>query len=153
MRMSTRALYAVMALVDLALRQGERLVSLPEIAENQGISLSYLEQIFMVLRQKAFVKSLRGQKGGYVLARDPKDIHIAAIIEAMGEGPRATRCNRLEGSGRGCLPRGAQCLTHQMWAQLEAHIVQYLSGISLADICAHNRIASFSPPSLKKSVC
>ena len=136
MKINTRGLYAVMALVDLALRVEEPLVALPDVAARQGISLAYLEQIFRTLRQKGFVTSVRGQKGGYVLGKPPQDIPVSAIIAAMGEAPHVTRCNREKDQDRGCLPNGAQCLTHHMWVQLEAHIEAYLSRVSLADICA-----------------
>lgn len=139
MKMSTRSLYAVMALVELALRKDETLVSLPDIAEQQGLSLAYLEQIFMTLRQNGLVKSLRGQKGGYILTKQASDISVASILRAMGEMPRVTRCQRKreetgEGSP-GCLPNGAQCLTHHVWAKLEVHIETYLRSVSLEDIC------------------
>jgi Rrf2 family iron-sulfur cluster assembly transcriptional regulator len=137
MKMSVRSLYAVMALVDLALQPGGASVALPDIAGRQGISLSYLEQLFMKLRRGGFVTSVRGQKGGYTLALPPQHIHVAAVLEAMGEQPRATRCRRDSQTPQkaGCLPGGVQCLTHWVWIQLEERIHDYLASVSLADIC------------------
>lgn len=139
--MSTRSLYATLALVDLTLQPQGSWVALPDIAHRQGIPLAYLEQLFVKLRRAGFVTSGRGQKGGYALAHSPRTIHVAAILEAMGEMPQVTRCGRGRRVGvaqtKGCLPGGTTCRTHRIWAQLEDRIKDYLSSISLADICTH----------------
>jgi len=137
MKMSTRSLYATMALVDLTLQPQGSWVALPDIALRQGIPLAYLEQLFVKLRRAGFVTSGRGQKGGYALAHSPRTIHMAAILEAMEEMPQATRCGRRLGvnNARGCLPGGTTCRTHHVWAQLETRIREYLASVSLADIC------------------
>lgn len=133
MKLGTKGRYAVMALVDLAYYgQGEPL-ALTEIAQRQSLPISYLEQLFLKLRQKGFVTSTRGHLGGYTLAREANAIRISEILEAIGEPLETTRCDKSSPSG--CLGTKAKCLTHALWAGLGAQMHQYLHGISLADVC------------------
>jgi Rrf2 family transcriptional regulator, iron-sulfur cluster assembly transcription factor len=133
MRLSTKGRYAVMAMVDLARREGDasRAVALADIAERQEISLSYLEQLFARLRRKGLVRSARGPGGGYRLARTAVETSIADIVHAVDEPLRATRCEKL---GPGCMIRGERCLTHDLWADLGDRIEDYLSSVTLADV-------------------
>jgi Rrf2 family iron-sulfur cluster assembly transcriptional regulator len=132
MRLSTKGRYAVMAMVDLARRQDQaaRAVALADIAARQEISLSYLEQLFARLRRKGLVQSARGPGGGYRLARAAEATSIADIVHAVDEPLRATRC----GAGKGCLSKGARCLTHDLWDDLGHRIEDYLASVSLADV-------------------
>ncbi len=142
MKLSTRTRYAVMAMADLAIHPPEAPVPLPEIALRQGLPLPYLEQLFVSLRQEGFVKSLRGQRGGYFLGCPPEDISLAAILRAMGENLKVTRCGMTHkdpGNPKGCLPNGGRCLVHHAWEKVEQALVQSLEKISLADICASGR--------------
>lgn len=107
-------------------------VSLAVIAERQGISRPYLEQLFMRLRRAELVRSVRGAKGGYQLARSADDIAIADIVLAVDEPIRATRCAGLE--GKGCLVRGGRCQTHDLWSALGQHIASFLSAMTVADV-------------------
>ena len=133
MHLSTRGRYAVMALVDLAVREaaapGCRPVTLAEIAASQQLSLSYLEQLFGKLRRGGLVISARGPSGGYRLARPAHAIAIAEIVSAVDEAIRATRC--VDG-GTGCRADKARCQTHELWAELGQQIHFFLVGISLA---------------------
>lgn len=122
-----------MALVDLAYYSQGKPLALTEIAVRQSLPLSYLEQLFVKLRQKGFVVSTRGTQGGYTLAREAEDIHIGEILEAIGEPIKTTRC--AQESETGCLGMKGQCLTHALWAGLGQQMDQYLNGISLADVC------------------
>jgi Rrf2 family iron-sulfur cluster assembly transcriptional regulator len=133
MRLSTKGRYAVMAMADLARREGDaaRAVALADIAERQEISLSYLEQLFARLRRKGLVKSARGPGGGYRLARTAEDTSIADIVHAVDEPLRATRCEKV---GSGCMVRGERCLTHDLWEDLGDRIEDYLASVSLADV-------------------
>lgn len=133
MRLSTKGRYAVMAMADLARREGDatRAVALADIAERQEISLSYLEQLFSRLRRKGLVKSARGPGGGYRLARTAVETSIADIVHAVDEPLRATRCEKL---GPGCMTRGERCMTHDLWADLGDRIEDYLASVSLADV-------------------
>jgi len=129
MRLSTKGRYAVTAMLDLALNGVKGPVTLAEISENQGISLSYLEQLFAALRSKELVRGVRGPGGGYYLGRSADDISIANIICAVDEWVEFTRCG-----GRQNCSRGARCLTHTLWDDLSAEIFDFLSNISLGDL-------------------
>lgn len=129
MRLSTKGRYAVTAMLDLALHSGEKPVTLAEISSNQGISLSYLEQLFAALRAKKLVRGVRGPGGGYYLGRRAGEISIAHIICAVDEWVELTRCG-----GRGNCRDGRRCLTHALWDRLSDDIFRLLDGITLQDL-------------------
>jgi len=129
MRHSTKGRYAVTAMLDLALHSGKGPVTLADISVNQGISLSYLEQLFAALRSKQLVRGVRGPGGGYYLGRPSGEISISDIICAVDEWVEFTRCG-----GRENCRDGQRCLTHQLWDQLSDEIFRFLSGITLADL-------------------
>jgi len=131
MRLSTKGRYAVMAMADLARREGDRAVSLAEIAARQEISLSYLEQLFARLRRRGLVKSSRGPGGGYRLSRTSAETSIADIVLAVDEPLRATRC---ADKGKGCMVKGEKCLTHDLWEEMGRQLQNYLASVSLADV-------------------
>src|SRR6187397_2670677 len=114
MELNTKGRYAVMAMADIAKQGGEQSVPLSAIAERQNLSVAYLEQIFLRLRRAGLVDSARGRAGGYVLARPARDIAISAIMQAVHEETRMTRC--LDGDV-GCLGE-QRCLTHDLWHAL-----------------------------------
>ncbi|GGL95509.1 Fe-S cluster assembly transcriptional regulator IscR [Pseudomonas asuensis] len=122
-------------MLDLALHAQRGPVSLADISERQGISLSYLEQLFAKLRRGTLVTSVRGPGGGYQLSRDMQDIHVAQVIDAVNESVDATRCQ-----GQGDCHSGDICLTHHLWCDLSDQIHTFLSGITLADLVARNEI-------------
>jgi Rrf2 family iron-sulfur cluster assembly transcriptional regulator len=136
MRLSTKGRYAVMAMTDLAGRQGAddsvRAVSLADIAARQQISLSYLEQLFARLRRKGLVKSVRGPGGGYRLAMSADETTVADIVLAVDEPLRATRCGKP--AGRGCMVGGERCMTHDLWEEMGRQLHNYLASVSLADV-------------------
>lgn len=150
MRLSTRGRYAVMAMVELAARQGAEApdgggrsqVSLAEIAHAQHLSLAYLEQLFGPLRRAGLVTSARGPGGGYRLARPPARISISEVVLAVDEPIQATRC---EEGGPGCLA-GQRCLTHDLWAELGNQIRLFLEGLTLADVIGGHVAGRASPP-------
>lgn len=127
MRLGTKGRYAVTAMFDIALHHHGGPVSLSEISARQGISLPYLEQLFMCLRKQGLVASTRGPGGGYTLALDLEKIAIADVIAAVDEGVDTTRC----GGSADC-QNHQRCLTHSLWENLNCRIHDYLSGISLA---------------------
>ena len=129
MRLTSKARYAVAAMMDLCKHAGERPVPLAAIASRQYISLSYLEQLFRKLREAGLVVAARGPGGGYRLARAPETITIAEIIRAVEEEVQTTGCG---GGPRGCRPDGSRCDTHALWMALGEHIEAFLSGVSLA---------------------
>jgi len=129
MRLTTKGRYAVTAMLDLALHQAQGPVRLAGISERQDISLSYLEQLFAQLRRGGLVRSVRGPGGGYRLAREPTQISIAEVIEAVNESTDATRCQ-----GKGDCHQGQTCLTHHLWQDLSEQIRHFLRDISLAQL-------------------
>ena len=120
MKLTTKGRYAVMAMADLAANENIKPVSLNEIALRQNISLSYLEQLFLKLKNNNLVKSVRGPQGGYVLERNPKDIKLSNIIFAVDEEVKTLNCKK--DSKKGCSGKSFKCITHSLWADLENHI-------------------------------
>ncbi|HEX9627908.1 MAG TPA: Rrf2 family transcriptional regulator [Acidiferrobacterales bacterium] len=129
MKLTTKGRYAVTAMLDLALHYAQGAVTLSDIAGRQGISLSYLEQLFARLRRAGLVDSVRGPGGGYNLALPPGEISVAEIIIAINENIDATRC----GGDKNC-DGEERCLTHYLWEDLSDRIHEFLSGITLADL-------------------
>jgi Rrf2 family iron-sulfur cluster assembly transcriptional regulator len=140
MRLTTKGRYAVTAMLDLALHQGEGPVSLADISRRQELSLSYLEQLFARLRRAGLVLSVRGPGGGYLLQREDNRIFVADIIDAVDESYDATAC---EGRG-GCQQDGETCLTHSLWDDLSQQIHRFLGGISLADLVGRGDVQQVS---------
>jgi Rrf2 family iron-sulfur cluster assembly transcriptional regulator len=116
-------------MLDLALHQGQGPITLADIAERQGISLSYLEQLFARLRKRTLVSSVRGPGGGYSLGRDASHIFVAEVITAVDESVDTTRC----GGAHNC-QNNQRCLTHDLWQDLSERIYEYLNQISLRDL-------------------
>jgi len=139
MRLTTKGRYAVTAMLDLAIRAQEKPVNLADISERQGISLSYLEQLFAKLRREDLVASVRGPGGGYQLSRDSNHIFVAQIIDAVNESVDATSCQ-----GKGDCHDGEQCLTHVLWDDLSGQIHQFLQGISLGSLVARHEVQEIS---------
>ena len=134
MKLSTKGRYAVMALADLACQSKGQPVALADIAARQEISLSYLEQLFGKLRKGAQVKSVRGPGGGYNLAKSYADISVSEIISAVDEQIDATQC----GGNENCKDEG-RCMTHDLWTALNTKILEYLDGVTLADMVASQK--------------
>lgn len=135
MKLGTRGRYAVAAMVDIARCSNGAPVSLASIEERQGISLSYLEQLFLQLRRAGVVASVRGPGGGYNLTRAADDIALSDIISAVDEPMVVTRC-RPDVPG-GCMATGERCQTHDLWDELSAHILNFFETITLGDVIAH----------------
>ena len=129
MRLTTRGRFAVMAMVDLAMQPGSNPVTLAAISQRQKISLSYLEQLFGKIRRCALVNSVHGPGGGYRLAKDSGQVSIAEIIHAVDEPLDSTQCG-----GKESCRDGEKCLTHDLWANLNQHIVEYLGAITLKQV-------------------
>lgn len=129
MKLTTKGRYAVTAMLDLGLRYNQGAVTLADIAKRQGISLSYLEQLFAKLRRNGLVDSVRGPGGGYNLAREPAQISVAEIVVAINENIDARKCG-----GHSNCSGDEPCLTHSLWEDLSDRIYSFLSEISLADL-------------------
>lgn len=135
MKLTTKGRYAVTAMLDLALHYEQGAVTLADIARRQGISLSYLEQLFARLRRRGLVESIRGPGGGYNLARDPDRISVAEIVVAINENIDTTQC----GGEKNCA-EDETCLTHYLWEKLSERIFEFLNGITLADLVARENV-------------
>lgn len=134
MRLTTKGRFAVTAMLDLALNEVEKPVTLAGISERQAISLSYLEQLFSRLRKQGLVTSVRGPGGGYRVAKPHDAISVSNIITAVDELIDATQC----GGQENCHDEG-RCMTHELWASLNNKILDYLSGVTLADMVENQR--------------
>lgn len=139
MRLTTKGRYAVTAMLDLALNQETGPISLSDISERQGISLSYLEQLFAKLRRHALVTSVRGPGGGYQLGRPSELISVADVVDAVSESLDATKCQ-----GKTGCQQGEVCLTHHLWLDLSQQIHDFLHSISLADLVGRRDIQAVS---------
>lgn len=135
MRLTTKGRYAVTAMLDLAIHNDRGPISLADISKRQGISLSYLEQLFARLRKRGLVVSTRGPGGGYTLSRAASDTPIADVISAVDEKVDTTRC----GGAADC-QNSQRCLTHDLWTDLSDQIRQFLTNITLADVMARNGV-------------
>ena len=132
MKLTTKGRYAVMAMADLATNESLKPVNLKEISIRQNISLSYLEQLFLKLKNNHLVKSVRGPQGGYVLIKKAKDIKLSSIIFAVNEEVKTLNCKK--DSKKGCGGRTVKCITHNLWDDLEKHINGFFESKNLNDI-------------------
>ena len=137
MKLTSKGRYAVMALVDLARFDNINPVSLRDISLRQGISLDYLEQIFSKLKKNEIVKSIRGTQGGYVLNKNPNDIKLKIIFNAVDEKVKTVQCKKE--SKRGCNGKATKCITHNLWDELEIHINTFFENKSLKDLLNNNK--------------
>jgi len=132
MKLTSKGRYAVMAMADLAKNNVKKPVSLAEISLRQGISLSFLEQLFLKLRKNNLVQSVRGPSGGYVLTKPPEEIKLLSIINAVDEKIITLKCRKE--SKRGCNHKSIKCITHNLWDDLETHINKFFEDNTLNDI-------------------
>jgi len=129
MKLTSKGRYAVTAMLDVAMHSSGGPVSLADISERQGISLSYLEQLFAKLRKNGLVSSVRGPGGGYRLSSDAHEISVGMVVHAVDESVDATRCR-----GQGNCQNGSRCLTHSLWGDLSQQILDFLNSITLASL-------------------
>lgn len=129
MRLTTKGRYAVTAMLDLAIHFEQGPITLSDISQRQGISLSYLEQLFSKLRKRGLVVSARGPGGGYKLSREAGQISVADVVTAIDEKVDATRCG-----GMANCQDDKPCLTHELWTDLSKRIYDFLSNITLGDL-------------------
>jgi Rrf2 family iron-sulfur cluster assembly transcriptional regulator len=137
MQLTTKSRYAIIAMVDLALQaQSAVPISLADIASRQNIAIRFLEQIFSKLKKAGLVNATKGPGGGYHLARNPEDINLLLIINAVEENIQITMCKN---SKLGCNAKGIKCLTHDLLHGLEKKISEYFVNIDISDLCnAHS---------------
>jgi Rrf2 family iron-sulfur cluster assembly transcriptional regulator len=131
-KLTAKGRYAVMAVADMAAQGTSARSSLTEISQRQGISLSFLEQLFAKLRRAGLVESQRGAAGGYVLAEAASDLTLERIIFAVDEDIKAHGCTPEKKLS--CTGSSDKCLTHNLWGALEHHIEQFLASITVQDV-------------------
>ncbi len=139
MRLTSKGRYAVTAMLDVALNSETGPVPLADISERQGISLSYLEQLFARLRRNGLVSSVRGPGGGYLLGKEPSAISVGTVISAVDESVDATKCQGKEGC-----QGGERCLTHTLWRDLSERISGFLNDISLEELVNNKEVIDVS---------
>tara|TARA_Y100000992_G_C21058951_1_gene393218 strand:- start:185 stop:592 length:408 start_codon:yes stop_codon:yes gene_type:complete len=132
MRLTTKGRYAVMAMADLASYSKNKPVSLSEISKRQNISLAYLEQLFIHLKEDKLVKSVRGVKGGYALEKPATEIKLSNIFHAVNEEFKTLNCKK--DSKRGCNNKSIKCITHHLWDKLDNHINGFFENIKLEEL-------------------
>ena len=136
MKLTTKGRYAVMAMADLSSNMDVSPISLSEISLSQNISLAYLEQIFIKLKDKKLVKSIRGANGGYILEKPASEIRLSNIIFAVDEEVRTLNCKKQ--SKRGCNNKSTKCITHNLWDKLDQHINGFFEKVKLEDLVQQN---------------
>ncbi len=132
MKLSSKGRYAVMALADLAKFDPNEPVSLRDISLRQGISLVYLEQLFLKLKKNKIVSSVRGKKGGYTLNKNASEINISEVLSAVEEKIKTVGCEKH--SKKGCNGKSAKCITHNLWDELEDYINVFFEKKKLSDL-------------------
>ena len=132
MKLTSRGRYAVMAMADLARINANQPTNLTEISLRQGISISFLEQIFLKLKRSNLVQSSRGPSGGYTLTKSPDEIKLSSIIKAVDEKVKTVGCKKE--SKKGCTGKSIKCITHNLWDDLENHINNFFEKNTLNDI-------------------
>ena len=132
MRLTSKGRYAVMAMADLAKINAKQPTSLTEISLRQGISISFLEQIFLKLKNNNLVYSSRGSTGGYLLSKSPEEIKLSSIIKAVDEKVKTVGCKKE--SKKSCTGKSVKCITHTLWDDLENHINSFFEKNTLEDI-------------------
>lgn len=139
MRLTSKGRYAVTAMLDVALNSEAGPVPLADISERQGISLSYLEQLFSRLRKNGLVSGVRGPGGGYLLGKDAGSIAVGEVISAVDESVDATRCQ-----GKGGCQGGDKCLTHALWRDLSDRLTGFLNNITLGELVNNQEVLDVS---------
>ena len=132
MKLSSKGRYAVMALADLAKFDPDEPVSLRDISLRQGISLVYLEQLFLKLKKNKIVSSVRGKKGGYTLNKNASEINISEVLSAVEEKIKTVGCEK--NSKKGCNGKSTKCITHNLWDELEDYINIFFEKKKLCDL-------------------
>ncbi|MCT4685952.1 RrF2 family transcriptional regulator [Vallitalea sp.] len=139
MKLSTRGRYGLRAMVDLVVNSKETNISLKSISQRQGISMNYLEQIISVLKKSGYVKSVRGAKGGYSLAKSPKDISVGDILRALEGDLNPVDC-ALVNEEKQC-DEADCCITKVVWKKISDSINDVVNNISLQDLIdGHNEL-------------
>ena len=130
MKLSTRTRYGIRSILELAENYGKGPVQLKKIAKDQEISIKYLEQLMAILKSAGIVKSTRGSKGGYILAKQPKEIKLSDCFNYL-EGPIVTvECVENENY----CTKTNDCITRQVWSEIQEAVISILESYTLQDL-------------------
>jgi Rrf2 family iron-sulfur cluster assembly transcriptional regulator len=135
MRITAKGRYGLRAVIHLAMSSHNRPVSISSIANGEKVSSEFLEQIFFKLKKTGLIRSVRGPGGGFVLNRKPAEISVKDILDAVGETRGLTPCTLRR---RTLCDNPEPCPAHEIWTGLQERMEEFLSGISLQDICEKN---------------
>ncbi len=130
MKISTRTRYGIRATVELALHYNQGPLQLRIMAERQGISVKYLEQLVAVLRSGGIVRSMRGARGGYLLAKAPDQVRVSDVFHCLEGEVATTECV----ASKDLCARSNDCVTRQLWVDVEAAVNQVLESVTLQDL-------------------
>ena len=136
MRISTKTRYGTWAMLDIGEHHGEGPVSLRELAERQGVSMKYMEQIVPSLKASGLIRRARGSQGGYVLAREPHEISLHDIVHALVGSWSLVDC--LD-DDKLC-DRAQECVTYEIWQDIQTAIYRILDSTTLADMIARHKM-------------
>lgn len=136
MRLSTKSRYGLRAIFDIAYHSGGLPTQIKEISKRQGVTPRYLEQIFQKLKEAGLIKSIRGPKGGYYLAREPEKISVADVIRAVEETIDPVFCaNQFRMKNKKKCRRGKNCVARVIWQEAGKLLREYFSSVSIAQMC------------------
>jgi Rrf2 family protein len=135
MKISTKTRYGTRAMVDIGEHYGEGPVSLRELAERQGVSMKYMEQIVPSLKAAGLIKSARGSQGGYVLAKEPHEISLHDIVHSLVGPWSLVDC--LEGES--VCDRTQECVTYEIWQDIQRAIYKILDATRLDEMIARHK--------------
>ena len=144
MRITTRGRYGLRAVLKLTLSDTGKPISIRELSEKEDISPEFLEQIFFRLRKSGIIKSTRGPGGGFQLNRDPAEITVKDIFDAVGEEISLTPCTS-DTDPRAPCSRENRCIAHEMWVKTSDHIKDYFDGITILEILEDQTAEAYSP--------
>jgi len=136
MKLSTRTRYGMRAVIELAQHESKRPLQLKTIAERQGISVKYLEQLMSMLRSGGFVRSIRGSKGGYMLGRAPDQISLSEVFRCLEGAVTTAECTE----NTDYCERAADCAAREVWLRVEEAIQSVLSAMTLADMVQKTKV-------------
>ncbi|TVR01286.1 MAG: Rrf2 family transcriptional regulator [Spirochaetaceae bacterium] len=136
MRVTTKGRYALRALTKLAMHAEERPIPIKRLAEEEEISPEFLEQIFFRLKKSGVIRSVRGPGGGFMMNREPADVSVREIFDAVGEGIDLTPCSNYSDDGNGHCVREDFCIVHDVWQEASVHINQYFDSLTLDKVIA-----------------
>ena len=142
MRLTAKSEYGLLAAIDLACHYGEGPVSAREVSEHRGIPARFLEQLFVQLRRSGIVTAVRGAHGGFELARDPRDISVLDVVEAL-EGPLSSSVCDAEASG-GCMKSPA-CAASLVWSRATGALREVFSSTTLDELAGSQRVLDAAP--------